>query len=176
MRACGRLTAPPTWPRRKCSGLRTSSRTNPPDSSWAWTSQQSVSNWRRRPKWSAASADAAAGGVSLHARHGLHALESAGTVVVPGWRHELDEPPPALIASLRRAHARGARLISICSGAFVLAATGLLDGKRATTHWRYTKVFAERFPRVQLMPDVLYVDEGRLPTSAGSSAGLDPLM
>ncbi len=115
----------------------------------------------------------AEGGVTLYARHGLRALESAGTVVVPGWRHELDPPPPALLASLLRAHARGARLISICSGAFVLAATGLLDGKRATTHWRYSKLFAERFPRVQLVPDVLYVDEGRLLTSAGSAAGLD---
>src|SRR5207248_1319098 len=61
----------------------------------------------------------------------------------------------------------------IGSGAFVLAATGLLDGRRATTHWRYTRLFAERFPRIQLVPDVLYVDEGRLLTSAGSAAGLD---
>src|SRR5204862_6127730 len=118
----------------------------------------------------------AEGGVTMFARHGLRALESAGTVVVPGWRHELDEPPAALVASLRRAHARGARLISICSGAFVLAATGLLDGKRATTHWQYAKLFAERYPRVQLVPDVLYVDEGRLLTSAGNAAGLDLCM
>ncbi len=115
----------------------------------------------------------AQGGVTMEVRHGLRAIESANTVVVPGWRHELDEPPPALLAALRRAHARGARLVSICSGAFVLAATGLLDGKRATTHWRYARSFAERFPRVQLVPDVLYVDEGRLLTSAGSAAGLD---
>jgi AraC family transcriptional regulator, transcriptional activator FtrA len=115
----------------------------------------------------------AEGGVTLHVRHPLRAAESAGTVIVPGWRHELDDPPPPLLAALRRAYARGARLISICSGAFVLAATGLLDGKRATTHWRYTSLFAERFPRVQLLPDVLYVDEGRLLTSAGSAAGLD---
>ena len=69
----------------------------------------------------------AEGGITMLARHGLRAIESASTVVVPGWRHELEEPPPAVIASLRRAHARGARLISICSGAFVLAATGLLS-------------------------------------------------
>ena len=118
----------------------------------------------------------AEGGITMLARHGLRAIESASTVVVPGWRHELEEPPPAVIASLRRAHARGARLISICSGAFVLAATGLLDGKRATTHWQYAKLFAERYPRVHLMPDVLYVDEGRLLTSAGSAAGLDLCM
>ncbi len=115
----------------------------------------------------------AVGGVTISARQGLHALARAGTVVVPGWR-DLDRPPPhALVAALRRAHQRGARLVSICSGAFVLAATGLLDGKRATTHWRYTARFAERFPRVQLVPDVLYVDEGQLLTSAGSAAGLD---
>src|SRR5882724_1628907 len=115
----------------------------------------------------------AVGGVTISARQGLHALARAGTVVVPGWR-DLDRPPPhALVAALRRAHQRGARLVSICSGAFVLAATGLLDGKRATTHWRYTARFAERFPRVHLVPDVLYVDEGQLLTSAGSAAGLD---
>jgi AraC family transcriptional activator FtrA len=118
----------------------------------------------------------ATGGVTFSARRGLHLLERAGTVVVPGWR-DLDEPPPrALLAALRKAYARGARLLSICSGAFVLAATGLLDGKRATTHWRYTERFAERFPRVRLVPDVLYVDEGRLLTSAGSAAGLDLCM
>src|SRR5207237_10305508 len=77
---------------------------------------------------------------------------------------------------LRGAHANGARLMSICSGAFVLAATGLLNGKRATTHWRYTQRFAQRFPRVELVPDVLYVDEGQLLTSAGSAAGLDLCM
>jgi AraC family transcriptional activator FtrA len=115
----------------------------------------------------------ATGGITLSAPGGLRLLERAGTVVVPGWR-DLDlEAPPALLAALRRAHANGARLMSICSGAFLLAATGLLDGKRATTHWRYTQRFAERFPRVALVPDVLYVDEGQLLTSAGSAAGLD---
>ncbi len=118
----------------------------------------------------------AEGGVTMQVRHGLRAVEAAGTIVVPGWRHQLDRPPERLLAALRRAHARGARLISICSGAFVLAATGLLDGKRATTHWRYEKLFGERFPRVHLVPDVLYVDEGRLLTSAGSAAGLDLLL
>jgi AraC family transcriptional activator FtrA len=118
----------------------------------------------------------AEGGVTMRVRHGLRAVEAAGTIVVPGWRHQLDRPPERLLAALRRAHARGARLISICSGAFVLAATGLLDGKRATTHWRYGKLFGERFPRVRLVPDVLYVDEGHLLTSAGSAAGLDLLL
>lgn len=119
----------------------------------------------------------AAGGVTMQVRHGLRAVERADTVVVPGWRHDqLDGVPERLLAALRRAYAGGARLISICSGAFVLGATGLLDGKRATTHWRYTKEFAGRFPRVELVPDVLYVDEGRLLTSAGSAAGLDLLL
>jgi len=119
----------------------------------------------------------ATGGVTVHVAHGLGAIGRADTVVVPGWGPTLDEPiPEAVLAALRRAHARGARLVSICSGAFVLAATGLLDGKRATTHWRYTKLFAERFPRVKLVPDVLYVDEGQLLTSAGSAAGLDLCM
>jgi AraC family transcriptional activator FtrA len=119
----------------------------------------------------------AEGGVTLHVQRGLRTMEAAGTVVVPGWRHDLEEPiPRSLLTALRRAHARGARLISICSGAFVLAATGLLDGLRAATHWRYARIFAERFPRVKLVPDVLYVDEGQILTSAGSAAGLDLCM
>jgi AraC family transcriptional activator FtrA len=119
----------------------------------------------------------AEGGVRMQVAHGLRAIEAADTVVVPGWRHNLEEPiPTPLLSALRRAHARGARLVSICSGAFVLAATGLLDGKRATTHWRYTELFAQRFPKVKLLPDVLYVDEGQLLTSAGSAAGLDLCM
>jgi transcriptional regulator GlxA family with amidase domain len=74
---------------------------------------------------------------------------------------------------VRAAYARGARLVTICSGVFVLAAAGLLDGKRATTHWRYVERLRARYPRVKVEPDVLYVDEGRLLTSAGSAAGLD---
>src|SRR5258708_5379474 len=264
--------APFTWPRRKCSGLRTSGSTKPgaPRSSEAWTSQPSVSSSSRRAKCRCASAGSdagtsvagesdgkvgmwspltgesvargggaaladrpsfgntlpmnrrvailaydglctfefalaveifslerpelavrwyqgavcavdrgplrAIGGVTVAARHGLRLIERAGTVVVPGWR-DLDRPPPAaLLAALRRAHARGARLVSICSGAFVLAATGLLDGKRATTHWRYSARFAERFPRVRLVPAALYLPQAQLLTSAGSAAGLDLCM
>src|SRR5947208_16897167 len=76
-------------------------------------------------------------------------------------------------STLTRAHAAGARLVSICSGVFVLAATGLLDGKRATTHWRYAERLAERHPAIRVEPDRLYVDEGSLLTSAGSAAGID---
>ncbi|MEM6570532.1 MAG: transcriptional regulator FtrA [Planctomycetota bacterium] len=113
------------------------------------------------------------GGISVEAPYTLRMLDRAGTIIVPGWR-DLDEPAPeALVRKLRRAHDQGARLVSVCSGAFVLADTGLLDGKRATTHWRYAERFSARFPRVALDPDVLYVDEGQILTSAGSASGVD---
>jgi AraC family transcriptional regulator, transcriptional activator FtrA len=114
----------------------------------------------------------ATGGIRVEAPYGLRAAGQAGTIVIPGWR--IDEPPPApLIAALRKAHAEGARLVSICSGVFVLAATGLLDGKRATTHWKYAAALAARFPRIRVEPDRLYADEGSILTSAGSAAGID---
>jgi AraC family transcriptional activator FtrA len=91
---------------------------------------------------------------------------------VPGWPVEA-EVPEELQRQIRAAHERGARIVSICSGAFVLAATGLLDGRRAATHWRYADRLAERYPRVIVDKDVLYVDEGELLTSAGSAAGID---
>jgi AraC family transcriptional activator FtrA len=115
----------------------------------------------------------AVGGVTIAAPAGLARLHSAHTIVVPGWRDIEEDPPSTLLNALRRAHARGARVVSICSGAFVLAAAGLLDGRRATTHWRYTERLTERYPKIMLQRDVLYVDEGRIMTSAGSAAGLD---
>ena len=115
----------------------------------------------------------AMGGLILQSQAGLRALRQAGTIVIPGWRNADEPPPEALIRELRLAYANGARLVSICSGVFVLAATGLLDGKRATTHWRYVSRLTSRFPGVQVQPDVLYVDEGRILTSAGSAAGID---
>jgi AraC family transcriptional activator FtrA len=115
----------------------------------------------------------AAGGILVEAQRGLRSLQRAGTIVVPGWRGA-DEPVPAsLIRALRTAHAGGARLVSICSGVFVLAATGLLDGKRVTTHWRHAEKLAARFPKIRVEPDVLYIDEGSILTSAGSAAGID---
>jgi AraC family transcriptional activator FtrA len=116
----------------------------------------------------------ATGGFLVMADGGLDLLEEAGTIVIPGWRGALSEPvPPAVIDALQRAHARGARLMSICSGVFVLAAAGLLSGKRATTHWHYVDGLAAAYPDVRVEPNVLYVDEGRILTSAGSAAGID---
>ena len=109
----------------------------------------------------------ATGGVTVHATAGLEALRRAGTIVIPGWRHPDEAPPEILVNALRRAHRRGVRLVSVCSGVFVLAAAGLLDGKRVTTHWRYAETLAARFPRIRVEPDVLYIDEGDILTSAG---------
>jgi len=119
------------------------------------------------------SAARATGGVRVTAKSGLGALRGAGTVVIPGWRNSDERPPESLLAAVRSAHERGARLMSICSGVFVLAAAGLLDGRRATTHWRYVEKLRERFPKIQVEPDVLYVDDGSILTSAGSAAGID---
>ncbi|TWB24662.1 AraC family transcriptional regulator with amidase-like domain [Nitrospirillum amazonense] len=115
----------------------------------------------------------AMGGIQVLADGGLEDLAEAGTIIIPGWRGKDAPAPPALLDALRRAHAGGARLVSICSGVFVLAAAGVLAGKRATTHWRYAQALAERFPDIRVEPDVLYVDEGSVLTSAGSAAGLD---
>jgi transcriptional regulator GlxA family with amidase domain len=115
-----------------------------------------------------------AAGFAIHTSHGLAALRTADVVIVPSWRHHGAEPPPeALLRALRAAHARGATLVGLCVGAFVLAAAGLLDGRRATTHWHWAADFAARFPAVQLDPSVLYVDEGSVVTSAGIAASLD---
>ncbi|TVL92229.1 helix-turn-helix domain-containing protein [Streptomyces sp. SAJ15] len=115
----------------------------------------------------------AIGGFSLRAEHGLDALAAADTVIVPGVPRAGGAVSPALVDALLRAHARGARLVSICSGTFALAATGLLDGRRATTHWLYARTLAERHPDIEVDPDVLYVDNGDVLTSAGSAAGID---
>jgi AraC family transcriptional activator FtrA len=117
-----------------------------------------------------------AGGLTLRGAQGLSLLERADTIVVPGWRELAEPPPAALLRRLRDALERGARLCSICSGVFLLAAAGVLDGRRATTHWRYAAQLAARYPRIRVEPDALYVDEGQVLTSAGSAAGLDMLM
>jgi transcriptional regulator GlxA family with amidase domain len=112
-------------------------------------------------------------GVVLQAEAGLRALSTADTVVVPGYVGVLRPPPAPVLASLRAAAARGARLLSICTGAFALAHAGLLDGRRATTHWVAAGELADRFPQVTVDAGVLYVDEGAILTSAGVAAGLD---
>lgn len=109
----------------------------------------------------------------LRVRHDLTALRAADTVIVAGIDNIAAPVPPHVIAALQRAAARGSRIASICSGAFVLASAGLLDGCRATTHWRLTAELSRRHPDVRLEPDVLYVDEGAVLTSAGASAGTD---
>ena len=118
----------------------------------------------------------AAGGIEIRARHSLALLDRADTIVIPGWRNVEEAPPAALLRKLRAAHQRGARLCTICSGSFLLAAAGLLDGKTATTHWRHAARFARRYPAVSVQPDALYIDHGQILTSAGSAAGLDMLL
>ncbi|MCU6669021.1 transcriptional regulator FtrA [Enterobacteriaceae bacterium H4N4] len=115
----------------------------------------------------------ATGGVRLVVDGGLELLDQAGTIVVPGWRGAETPVPAALCHRLVAAHQRGARVMSICSGVFVLAAAGLLDHRQATTHWRYTDLLQQRYPAIQVTPDVLYIDNGDVLTSAGSAAGID---
>jgi transcriptional regulator GlxA family with amidase domain len=112
-------------------------------------------------------------GFVVEAPHGLRDLERADTIVVPGWSDPDDEPSDALKQALRDAHDRGARVVSLCTGAFVLAAAGLLDGRRATTHWLYAERLQQRYPRVLLDPGVLYVADEPVMTSAGTTAGID---
>jgi transcriptional regulator GlxA family with amidase domain len=112
-------------------------------------------------------------GFEIGVEAGLGALRRADTVVVPGY-HAIHEPPPAAAtAALRAAARRGARLMSVCTGAFALAAAGVLDGRRATTHWAWAGDLAALHPAVEVVPEVLFVDEGDILTSAGLSAGID---
>ena len=113
------------------------------------------------------------GGVTVNAPIDLGRVEDAGTVVLPGWRDPAEPAPRGLLDALVTAHQRGARLMSICSGVFVLAATGLLDHCSATTHWRYTERLRADYPSIDVQPDVLYIDNGTVLTSAGSAAGID---
>ncbi|MET9711394.1 GlxA family transcriptional regulator [Nocardiopsis alba] len=114
-----------------------------------------------------------AGPFRIRSDLGLEALVEADTVIVPGVSSPAVFPGREVLDALRGAAERGHRIASICSGAFVLAAAGLLDGLRATTHWRGAAALAERYPKVTVDPDVLYVDNGRILTSAGAAAGLD---
>lgn len=115
----------------------------------------------------------AGGGVKVVAAAGLAVLRQAGTIIVPGWQDIDAIPPRALLDALCRAHARGVRIASICSGVFVVAAAGLLEGRRVAAHWANAEALARKYPRLSVDPDVLYVDDGDILSSAGRAAGLD---
>jgi transcriptional regulator GlxA family with amidase domain len=114
-----------------------------------------------------------AGGITMRVRHGLRQLASAHTIVVPGIRDPERPTSNEVIRALQAAARRGARIASICTGAFVLAQAGVLDGKRATTHWRMANELARRYPAIEVDPNVLYIESGQILTSAGFAAGLD---
>jgi AraC family transcriptional regulator, transcriptional activator FtrA len=118
----------------------------------------------------------ATGGLQVRAEAGLEMLAQADTIVIPGWRTDGALPTPEVKQALSQAYARGARLVSICSGAFLLAACGFLAGREATTHWRYAERLQTLYPDVEVRPDVLYVDGGQILTSAGSAAGVDLML
>lgn len=113
------------------------------------------------------------GGVEFRTPHGLEALAEADLVIVPGVHAFLEPPEPLVVSAIQQAAQSGARIASMCVGAFTLAATGLLDGRRATTHWQYADELARRFPRIDVDPSVLFVDDGDILTAAGVASGLD---
>jgi transcriptional regulator GlxA family with amidase domain len=112
-------------------------------------------------------------GTRVHAPHRLADLDGVDVVVVPTWSDPRERPPAAVLRALRRAHEDGALVVGLCLGAFVLAAAGLLDGRRAATHWMYADLLADRYPDVTVDAQALYLDEGSVITSAGTAAGLD---
>ncbi|WP_316177504.1 MULTISPECIES: transcriptional regulator FtrA [unclassified Bradyrhizobium] len=136
-----------------------------PEFDFSWYRFKVVSAEGRRSR--------AIGGIVVEAGAPLSRLKDARTIIVPGWRDRTERPPERLLRAISQAAARGARCLSICSGVFVLAAAGLLDGKRATTHWRHIPDLKRLYPRIQVEEDTLYVDEGNVITSAGSAAGID---
>jgi transcriptional regulator GlxA family with amidase domain len=112
-------------------------------------------------------------GFTIETRHGLKDLAKAATIIVPSWRDTAELPPKALLDALRRANQRGAQIVGLCLGSFVLAAAGLLDDRPATTHWFWADELARRYPLIRVNPDVLYVDDGNIITSAGTAAAID---
>lgn len=112
-------------------------------------------------------------GFTLGDLAGLEALETADVVIVPTWRDVTERPPERLLQALCAAHLRGAQLVGLCLGTYVLAEAGLLHGRRATTHWEFAPLLARRFPDIRVEPDMLYVEDGPVLTSAGTAAGLD---
>ncbi|WP_420591692.1 GlxA family transcriptional regulator [Bacterioplanoides sp.] len=115
----------------------------------------------------------AATGFQIQPQFGLEAIEQADVVIIPSWTSAAESPSPALLQALQQAHQNGAQIVGLCIGAYVLAYAGLLDDHQATTHWAYVDDFQQRFPRVELQPDVLYLQQGNLVTSAGTAAAID---
>ena len=113
------------------------------------------------------------GGLSCYVPYDLDAIQAASLVIVPNWRDPAEPPPGPLLGALRAAHAQGARVAGLCSGAFVLAAAGLLDGRPATTHWALAAELARMYPKVQVKSDQLYIDDGDVLTAGGGAAGMD---
>lgn len=112
-------------------------------------------------------------GFSLGLKHGLAALKTADIIIVPSWRDPNERPPSALLKALIAAQRRGAQLIGLCLGAYVLAEAGLLDGRSATTHWAFAADFSERYSLIDVNADVLYIEDGNVMTSAGTAAAID---
>jgi transcriptional regulator GlxA family with amidase domain len=112
-------------------------------------------------------------GFSIDTPFDLAAVDLADLVIMPSWHDDCRQAPPALLDALQRAHRRGAKVVGLCLGAFPLAQAGLLDGRTATTHWECVETMAQRHPEIKVDPDVLYVDEGDVLTSAGVAAGMD---
>ncbi|MGZ4674979.1 MAG: GlxA family transcriptional regulator [Acidimicrobiia bacterium] len=132
--------------------------------------------WYRLTHCSASGPKVRLGGMTVLVEHGLEAVARADTVLIPGWCGVRTGAAPELLDALRRADARGARIASFCTGAFALGEAGVLDGLRATTHWHWSDQFRSRFPAVELDPAVLYVDNGRVLTSAGAAGAIDLAM
>ncbi|HBF29490.1 helix-turn-helix domain-containing protein [Rhizobium sp.] len=114
-----------------------------------------------------------AGPISIVTEFGIEEVARANTVIVPGWIDVDATPPGNILEHLKRAHAGGKRIVSVCSGVFLLAAAGLLDGRRAAVHWSQARLLAERYPKIHVDAEVLYVDEGDVLSSAGRAAGMD---
>ena len=112
-------------------------------------------------------------GFTMETKHGLNGLSNADIVIVPSWRNTDEIPPKPLLEALQRAHKRGAVVVGLCLGSYVLAAAGLLDGLEATTHWNWAKDLAAKYPAIKVNPDVLYVDQGNIITSAGTGSAID---
>ena len=115
----------------------------------------------------------ATGGIRIIADAGLAALKDVDTIIIPSWRSIVDEDSPKVIAAIQQASSRGVRFLSICSGVFLLASAGLLNGKKATSHWRHIPKLKALYPEIAIEEDTLYVDEGDIICSAGSAAGID---